>query len=87
MTAATPPFNCEYVPYRGYAVQWDGSNTADILAMLDDAHLHDADHILIRYPEGCATLQRGWLVVRGQNGAVRVYDPEHFKIKYRMITP
>jgi hypothetical protein len=73
----------EKTPYKADAIQWDGRNSAEVIAMFDEACLYDTDHIMIRYDGSIVTLSHGWWVVTGENGYIKCYSDKVFRVKYR----
>ena len=74
-------------PYHAQCLQWDGTNTDAVLAMLtsaeSNAELKGNKCIMIRYGTGITTLYHGDYVVKGENNKVKCYPPEVFNIKYQ----
>lgn len=75
----------EKIPYPAYCIQWDGRNTAEVIAHFDEACLYDTDNIMIRHSEGISTMRLGDWVRIGQNGTVKVIKPEVFAERYRAV--
>lgn len=67
--------------YRAVCTQWDGTNTAQILALLGDATQY-GENIMCRYSLGISTLRVGDWVVVGENGEIKTYRNEVFHVKY-----
>jgi hypothetical protein len=68
-------------PYRAKCLQWDGTNAA----ALDDVLQHLTEHgseLLIRHHGMIETLRVGDWVVTGENGEVKCYTDEVFRVKY-----
>jgi len=79
--------NCTHQrkPRKARAVQWDRTNTQEVFAMLDDAHLYGADNILIRTEDCVTTMAIGDWVMVGEDGISRVYKDAVWKLKYEEI--
>lgn len=78
-------FNYQKRPYRAMCVQWNGDNAADIIGMLDSAHVFREEFIVVRQPGRMHTLRLGDWVLKGEDGAARFYTNENFKIKYEAV--
>lgn len=70
--------------YCAECVQWDGMNTSEVLGLFEDATTWK-EYLMIRYGDGIATLQIGWWVVTGENGVVKCYSDEVFRVKYEEL--
>ena len=85
----------EKIPYYAHAVQWKGSNTEEILTLLNNrdtyATRYGIHQIMVRFSHPAEgqrsidTLDAGSWVVTGENGTVKCYTDEQFKTKYREI--
>lgn len=76
-------------PYYATAIQWDQTNLKAISNLIGDkARSVSAvgQVVFIRYEPGECNIVRpnGW-VVKGENGDVKIYDDETFRIKYEPI--
>lgn len=76
-------------PYRANCKQFDGTNAAAVIAMLeaDGAACSDErGYILVRWGDNRVknmyAVGTGDWVRRGQNGALKRYDDETFRLKY-----
>jgi hypothetical protein len=74
-------------PYKGECIQWDGTNTAKVLEMCDDAQLWGANSIMVRHKDGVSTLFPYYWIVRKENGKIQCYDERTFNIKYEALPP
>lgn len=78
-------------PYLAHAIQWDGDNTPAVFEALKgfakDVYpsVYNVDHIYIRHEHGVTVIRKGWWVVTGENGEVKVYSDEVFNIKYEAL--
>lgn len=77
------------VPYHAQCLQWDGSNTEAIFALVKQAggtaeHWHAS--LLLRYQGRIDSLYPGWWLRLGENGALKVFKPELFALKYRVLS-
>ncbi len=76
--------------YRARALQWDGTNTLDIIDALRHEHVTRLDehpeYLIIRHAPHISCLSLGDWVVVGENGAVKTYTDVVFKTKYEEIT-
>lgn len=70
--------------YKALAVQWDGTNMEDIAALVPNARLFRGS-LMLRHETGIDTLNAGDWAVRGENGTVKTYDDETFRIKYERL--
>ena len=68
--------------YKADAIQWDGTNTEVVFDAYPGAELFGSRHIMVRHAEGISTLNIGDWVVRGENGEVKSYSDDVFKVKY-----
>lgn len=73
-------------PYQAKCVQWDGNNVNAIrqLVMMDVVQ-HGASYLAIRHENTISTISPGWWVVKGENGQVKCYSDEAFRVKYQDI--
>lgn len=87
----TSKFNAKKRSYHAFATQFTGTNSEEILGILKHPNIDcevrpDCIMIRIEYPEknfrSIDTLFVGWWVVVGENGAVKFYDDETYRIKY-----
>lgn len=70
--------------YRAHAVQWDGVNTWEICDMMPSVTPY-ASALMVRYHGGIKTMKKGDWAVKGEDGKVKIYSDEVFKIKYESI--
>lgn len=71
-------------PYKADCVQWTGDNFDEVKDMMKahDVSLFGGRFIMIRHNVGISTLDIGHWVVRGENGYVKAYADEVFRVKY-----
>lgn len=84
-------YNVERISRKGEAYQWTGENTENILGFLARHEMigelyRDGAHILVRY-DNCIynSINHGTWVLEGEDGKIRFYDDETFKLMYRPI--
>jgi hypothetical protein len=56
-----------------------------LLASGVEASRYGPDHIMVRHGNRIDTLVVGSWVVRGENGAIKCYSDEQFKVKYEAL--
>lgn len=78
-------FNYQKRPYRALCAQWKGDNAAEIIVMLDNAHVFRDEFIVVRQPGRIHTLRLGDWVLKGEDGTARFYTNENFRIKYEAV--
>ena len=74
-------------PYLAHAIQWDESNLESIAAMLPKAEVQMVGRVaFIRYEPGeCDIMRpRDW-IVKGENGDVKLYSDDIFRVKYEEV--
>ena len=87
-------------PYKAKCIQWDTSNTLEILDTLrlngDEAYTHGLErqniqHIMVKFKEklngrpDIVTIEPSDWVVVGENKEVKTYSNAQFHIKYKEI--
>ena len=78
-------------PYRANAIQWTGDNTQAVFDALKgfskDVYpsVYNDNHIYIRHEHGVTVIGKGWWVVTGENGDVKLYSDSVFNVKYERI--
>ena len=74
-------------PYKACCLQWDKTNSMEIIGILRHAELQGEDYIVWRHEKGISTLKIGDWVIVGENGVVKTYDNDVFFEKYVSIGP
>ena len=70
-------------PYRAQAIQWDSSNTSEIMQMLSSTSRLYNGKLMLKHKNGdFSTLSPTDWVVKGENGEVKRYSDEVFNTKY-----
>lgn len=73
-------------PYQAECLQWDGNNVNEIRRLsIAEITQHGASYLVIRHENTLSTLSPGWWVVKGENGQVKCYSDEVFRVKYQAI--
>ena len=75
-------FNCQKRAYKATSIQWDGTNTDEVIAAFPEACRYGSEYLMIRHKEGVSTLKMGAYIVTGENGEVKAYDEVTYHIKY-----
>ena len=92
-------YNCRKRQYYATAVQFTEANEAEVLALLNNKTTYasmyivrdELRQIMVRFSKPAPgqrmidTLDAGSWVVTGENGAVKCYTDEQFKIKYEEV--
>ena len=90
-------YNCRKRQYYATAVQLTPDSETQVLALLNNATTHTTVHegqtrcVMVRFSapapgqKAIDTLNFGSWVVTGENGEVKCYSDEQFKIKYEEI--
>lgn len=77
-------FTHKRVQLKAKCIQWDGSNTEEILKWFPTGRVHK--EFLIVHPVGRIwTLEVGYWVVEQENGEVRMYSPAKFQLLYEVL--
>lgn len=85
-----PTYTHQYRPYRAEVIVWDGENTEMILKELGSGasifrNIH-GEYIMYRHPGGVSCLAIGNLIARGENGVIKFFTPDAFRLKYMPIS-
>ncbi len=78
-------YNCQKRAYKARSIQWDGTNTEEVLDVFPNARLHGSNHLMVRHAEGVSTLELGAYIVIGENGEVKAYTEETYHVKYEVL--
>jgi hypothetical protein len=71
-------------PYKAVCIQYGKKTAIEVQSLFDNVQNH-AGFLMVRHTGGIHCIYEGDWVVRGQNGAVKVYNDETFNIKYTSI--
>lgn len=80
--------NCERISRKGERIQWDGSNTDDVMGLLARGGLigelyRDNQYILIRSDGTVDTsIKHGTWVLMGEDRKIRFYSDDDMKLMY-----
>ena len=73
--------------YHAECVQWIGDNPGEVLRLMqwpDDVEIVNG-HIMVRTEEDLVCVPPGYWVVKGENGAIKCYPDEVFRVKYEVV--
>lgn len=78
-------FNYKKKVYRAAALQYEGTNADTVKALLPGMVSDHGSYLIIRYTSSMDTLIPGDWVRIGENGVVKCYSDDEFKLKYEPI--